>query len=73
MLPLGAENRAGAGVAAGHEVEVDVELDTELRTADVPADLTALLDADPVLRRRFDALSYSRRREHVTSVESAKS
>jgi antitoxin component of MazEF toxin-antitoxin module len=27
LLPISAENRAGAGVAAGDEVEVDVELD----------------------------------------------
>jgi hypothetical protein len=31
LLPLNAENRAAAGVAAGDEVDVDVELDTEPR------------------------------------------
>ncbi|MEO6882051.1 MAG: YdeI/OmpD-associated family protein [Mycobacteriaceae bacterium] len=72
MLALSAENRTRAGVVAGQDVEVDVELDTEPRTVDVPADLSAALDADPAVRHRFDALSHTRRRECVTSVEGAK-
>jgi hypothetical protein len=46
LLPLNAENRAAAGVAAGDEVAVDVELDTEPREVVVPADLTAALEGD---------------------------
>ena len=38
----------------------------------VPDDLAAALDADPEVRRRFDALPYSHRKEHVRAVESAK-
>src|SRR5688572_23507992 len=33
MLPISAENRASAGVAAGDAVEVDIELDTAPRKA----------------------------------------
>jgi bacteriocin resistance YdeI/OmpD-like protein/uncharacterized protein DUF1905 len=72
LLPLSAEHRAAAGVAAGDPVEVDVELDTEPRTVDVPADLAAALDAEPAARTRFDALSYSHQRRHVLAVEAAK-
>ena len=72
LLPLSAENRAAAGVAAGDAVEVDVELDTTPRTVEVPADLSTALDADPEVRRRFDALSYSHQRRHVLAVEGAK-
>ena len=72
LLPLSAENRTAAGVAAGDQVEVDVELDTAPRTVDVPADLAAALDGAPDLRRRFDALPYTHRKEHVRAVESAK-
>jgi hypothetical protein len=72
LLPLSAEHRAAAGVAAGDPVEVDVELDTEPRTVDVPADLAAALDAEPAARARFDALSYSHQRRHVLAVEAAK-
>src|SRR5688500_4277115 len=71
-LPLSAENRAGAGVAAGDEVDVDVELDTAPRQVVVPADLASARDAAPAARRAFDALSYSLRRRHVLAVEQAK-
>jgi hypothetical protein len=71
-LPLSAENRAGAGVAAGDEVDVDVELDTAPRQVVVPADLASALDAAPAARRAFDDLSYSLRRRHVLAVEQAK-
>ena len=72
LLPLSAENRAGAGVEAGQEVEVDVELDTQPREIEVPADLAAELDAIPGLRQRFDALAFTYRKEHVRAIEDAK-
>jgi Bacteriocin-protection, YdeI or OmpD-Associated/Domain of unknown function (DUF1905) len=72
MLPLSAENREAAGVAAGDTVDVELELDTAPRVLAVPGDLAAALDADPEARRTFDALSYSNRRWHVESVEGAK-
>ena len=72
LVPLSAEQRAGAGVAAGDEVDVDLVLDTEPREVEVPADLAAALDADPRVRGAFDALPYSHRKEHVRAVEEAK-
>ena len=72
LLPLSAENRTAAGIAAGDAVDVDVALDTAPRTVQVPADLAAALDADPAARARFDALSYSHQRRHVLAVEGAK-
>jgi hypothetical protein len=72
MLPVSAEVRAGAGVAAGDELDVDLELDTAPRAVDVPADLRAALDADPAAAAAFAALSYSKQRAHVLSVEGAK-
>jgi hypothetical protein len=72
MLPLAAEHRDAAGVAAGDEVEVDVQLDTEPREVVVPPDFAAALDADPEARRFFDGLSYSNRRRFVLSIEDAK-
>jgi hypothetical protein len=72
LLPLSAENRAAAGVAAGDQVDVDVELDTEPRQVVVPPDFASALDADPVAKQRFDALSYSHQRRHVLAIEGAK-
>ena len=46
MVPLGAENRTAAEVAAGDEVEVGIALDQAPRTVEVPEDLAALLSAD---------------------------
>ena len=70
MVPLSAENRASAGVAAGDSVDVTLELDTEPRVVAVPADLAAAMDADS--RRAFDALSYSRQRQVVEAIEGAR-
>jgi hypothetical protein len=72
LIPLSAENRAAAGVAAGDEVEVSVELDTEPREVAVPADLAAALADDGVARSAFDRLPYSHRLRHVLAVEGAK-
>ena len=44
MLPLSAERREAAGVAAGDEVEVELELDTAPRVVEVPVDLAAALE-----------------------------
>jgi hypothetical protein len=72
MLPLSAENREAAGVAAGDEVDVDVELDTAPRTVEVPADLAAALAADDAARTFFESLSYSNQRRIVLAVQAAK-
>ncbi len=72
MVGVSAEHRAGAGVAAGDEVEVDIELDTEKREVAVPAELAAALDAEPAARRTFDALSNSNKSWHVLQVTGAK-
>src|SRR5688572_1692287 len=56
MVGVSAENRVGAGVAGGDEVDVDIELDTAPREVAVPADFATALDAEPAARRTFDAL-----------------
>jgi hypothetical protein len=72
MIGVSAENRAGAGVAAGDEIDVDLELDTAPRQVAVPPDFAAALDAEPAARRNFDGLSYSNQSWHVLQVEGAK-
>ena len=69
---VSAENREGAGVAAGDEVTVDIELDTAPREVTVPADFAAALRRVPAAERNFDQLSYSNRQRHVLSIEQAK-
>ncbi|MFC5404556.1 YdeI/OmpD-associated family protein [Cohnella soli] len=72
MIPLSAENRLAAGVAAGDEVEVDIELDNEPRELTVPSDFSSELDLDPEAKQFFEGLSYSNRRRIVLSIEEAK-
>ena len=72
MIALSAENRAGAGVAGGDEVDVTIELDDQPRTVNEPEALTAALNTDPSARTAFDALSYSNQRRHVLAIEGAK-
>ncbi|MER7702228.1 YdeI/OmpD-associated family protein [Kitasatospora sp. NPDC097605] len=72
LLGLSNANRRAAGVATGDEVEVDLELDTEPRVVVEPEDFARALDDDPAARAAFDALTDSRKREHVRAVESAK-
>jgi bifunctional DNA-binding transcriptional regulator/antitoxin component of YhaV-PrlF toxin-antitoxin module len=72
MLPLSAENRERAGVAAGDEVEVEVELDTETREVAVPDDLAKALSADRRAREFFEGLPYSQKQWYVLPIEQAK-
>jgi hypothetical protein len=69
---VSAENRAGAGVAGGDEVDVDIELDTAPRVVTVPDDFAGALDAEPKARATFDGLSYSNKSWHVLQVTGAK-
>ncbi|HEX6511579.1 MAG TPA: YdeI/OmpD-associated family protein [Chloroflexota bacterium] len=73
LIPVSAEVRAAAGVAAGDEVDVEVELDTAPRDVEVPADLAQALTADDEAKRFFDGLSYSHKRWYVLPIEGAKS
>ena len=72
MLPLSAERRAAAGVAAGDELEVDIELDTEPREVAVPPELAEVLEGDAAAKQFFEGLSYSRKRLFTAPIEQAK-
>jgi hypothetical protein len=72
FVPLSADNRSAAGVAAGDEVDVDIESDTESREVTVPADFADALAHEDTARTFFDGLSYTDRKEWVRWVEEAK-
>jgi hypothetical protein len=73
MIGVSAENRGGAGVKAGEEVDVDLELDTAPREVSVPADFAAALAIEPSAARTFDGLSYSNKSWHTYQIDGAKS
>ncbi len=66
---VNADHRAASGLKAGDEVQVTLELDTAPRELEVPPELAAALDADPVAQAFFDGLSYSNKRVFTLSVE----
>lgn len=72
MIPVSAEHRAAAGIAAGDRVEVTIELDTEKREVEVPPDLQRELAARPRADAAFGKLSNSGKKRHVLSIEGAK-
>jgi hypothetical protein len=72
MLPVSAEVREAAGVAARDKVDVDVELDTAPREVTVPADFSRALTREPAAKRFFAGLSFSNKQRIVISIEAAK-
>lgn len=72
LIPVSADVRAKAGVAAGDEVDIDLVPDAAPRTVEVPADLAAALASVPAARQAFDKLSYSGQQRYVLGIEQAK-
>lgn len=70
-LPARKEIRDAAKLAPGRRAHVTLEADTAARTVMVPSDLARAL-ASAKLRPAFDALSFTRRKEHVGAVTDAK-
>ena len=69
-VPLAAEHREAAGVAAEQEVDVSIELDTAPREVTLPDDLAAAMDDEA--QAAYDRLSFTHRKEWVRWVEEAK-
>jgi len=72
LIPVSADHRRQAGIAAGDDLDVTLELDTGPRHVELPADLAEALSNDDAARRFFEGLSASQKKWHVQSVESAK-
>ena len=69
-VPLAAEHREAAGVAAGQEVDVSVVLDTAPREVALPDDLATAMD--DAAHTTFAGLAPSHKKEWVRWVEEAK-
>ena len=72
MIGVSALHREGANIKGGDKITVNIELDTEERIAEVPADLEKRLKKDPVAKKNFDALSYSKKRAFIIPINDAK-
>jgi bifunctional DNA-binding transcriptional regulator/antitoxin component of YhaV-PrlF toxin-antitoxin module len=71
MIALSKANREAAGLKAGDKVEVTLELETTPRTIEVRDALAKALTRANV-KKTFEALAFSKRKEFVRQVEDAK-
>lgn len=71
-VPVSADVRERAGVAAGDKVRVEIELDTAPREVVVPAELADALAEHPTAKAAFEKLSYANRQRYVLAIEGAK-
>lgn len=72
LIGLSKAARSELAVEIGDVVDVRITPDLAERTVELPAPLAAALAADPAARQRFEALSYTRRKEIATSIAEAK-
>jgi Bacteriocin-protection, YdeI or OmpD-Associated/Domain of unknown function (DUF1905) len=72
LVPVRREVREAAGIIFDEPIEITVELDKDERTVDIPSQLTAAFEADPELRRAFDRLAFTARKELVGSLVTPK-
>lgn len=72
MMPVSAEVREKAGVAAGDSIEVEIELDTDPRKMEAPDDLSAAFAVHPEAMTAWAALTYSKQRAIVLNIEGTK-
>jgi hypothetical protein len=63
--------REAAGVAIGAEVTVEIVRDDSPRVLETPPELAAAFAEEPALRQRFEALSFSRRRDLAGPISDA--
>jgi Bacteriocin-protection, YdeI or OmpD-Associated/Domain of unknown function (DUF1905) len=70
-LGFNREQREAAGIADGDTLEIELERDDEPRAVEVPEDLAAALEAAD-LRKTYDALAFTHRREYARWITEAK-
>ena len=71
LIGISKANRAELGVDIGDTVEALIAVDGGERTIELPDDVANTL-AKAKLRKAFDALSYTHRKEHVRAITEAK-
>jgi hypothetical protein len=72
MVGVNAGHRERANVEAGQTVTIELALDTAPREVEIPPDLKKALARDAKAKARFDAMSYTNRREIAEAIAGAK-
>jgi hypothetical protein len=68
-IPVSADIRKQANVAAGDAFDVEIELDLEPRTVELPEDLLLELNANPAATAAWEKLAPSAKKAIVTNIE----
>jgi hypothetical protein len=71
-IPLRKSNREAAGLIGGEEIVVTIDLDAEPREVEPPDDLARALRANQQRLKKWQSLSYTKRREMAEAIESAR-
>jgi Bacteriocin-protection, YdeI or OmpD-Associated/Domain of unknown function (DUF1905) len=71
-IPLRKSHREAAGVEGTELVTVRIALDTAVREVELPPDLVKAFSTHRAAAKRWQALSYTHRREHVEAIVGAK-
>lgn len=66
------EIRDAAGIAEGDRIRLVVEADEEERVVDVPEALARALAKDRTVKKTFDGLAFTHRKEYATWIAGAK-
>jgi uncharacterized protein YdeI (YjbR/CyaY-like superfamily) len=72
MVGVSAEHRKGANVKGGDVLEVTIELDTQPREVEIPEAFQKALKKNPIAKKNFEALSYSKKSGIVIPIKDAK-
>ena len=71
-IPLRKSNREAAGLIGGETIAVTIEFDPEPREVELPHDLARALRSRTERLKKWQSLSYTRRREMAEAIENAK-
>jgi hypothetical protein len=71
-IPLRKSNREAAGLIGGERITVTIELDAEPREVELPHDLARALRFSKQRMKKWQSLSYTKRRERGEAIETAK-
>ncbi len=72
ILGLTQDIRKQLGKSFGDEVSVRLTEDKEERTVDIADDIALVFNENPDAKKRFDAMSYTHRKEYIRWIEEAK-
>ena len=72
FIPLRRSHREAARLEGNERLAVTIAVDEAKREVKIPGDLARALAAAPGARARWNALSYTYRREHVEAITGAK-